>query len=288
MYSLTIIGMHILDSTLATQPRQTLPISHTPFLSGEKKPTSALTQSDHAVNELPWRQPSPASVFLDEVALGNESTTSASHPYRFACAQELETKARAAELVSRRYRWRGYGEECGDALLRPAQPTQMTFIATRGTELVGTVSARMDGASPMNCEALYPDVVQEKRQAGQKLVELGQLAIDNDQNPLEILGPLFHLTMLFAHHQQGASHALIEVNPRHVAFYRRVFGFRIIGTERHCDRVNAPAVLMQMDLAQAQQAIALKGGTRQGRSSVFPYCFSIQEQDSIAHSLLGH
>ena len=41
---------------------------------------------------------------------------------------------------------------------------------------------------------------------------------------------------------------LVEVNPRHATFYRKVFGFVVAGAETICPRVNAPAVLLRLDL----------------------------------------
>jgi hypothetical protein len=40
----------------------------------------------------------------------------------------------------------------------------------------------------------------------------------------------------------------IEVNPRHVPFYRRAFGFRVAAPERTCPRVLAPSVLLRLEV----------------------------------------
>ncbi|PHV12126.1 hypothetical protein CSQ89_07445 [Chitinimonas sp. BJB300] len=162
----------------------------------------------------------------------------------------------------------------------------MTFIATQRGQVVGTVSTRLDGGSPLNCDALYPDITAAKRAQGHRLAEFGQLAINTTNKPLEAMGPLFHLTVMFAHKKNAATHALIEVNPRHVAFYRRAFGFTVIGEQRHCLRVDAPAILMQLDLKIVQDQITEQGGSRYGRISVFPYCFSLAESKVIERTLL--
>lgn len=56
---------------------------------------------------------------------------------------------------------------------------------------------------------------------------------------------------------------MIEVNPRHVEFYRRMLGFEMFGAERLCNRVNAPAVLLRLDLSYARQQIEKLGGLSQ-------------------------
>ncbi|MGQ5522116.1 N-acyl amino acid synthase FeeM domain-containing protein [Chitinimonas sp. PSY-7] len=254
------------------------------YHSGRAVRDTPLPKTTH---ELPWSFPSSGNTFIDEIALGSQQVALDDSPYRFAVAKETVSRACAATLVSQRYRWRGYGEACGKALLNPVQATQMTFIATQSGQLVGTVTSRLDGDTPMNCEALYPDIVDTKRAQGHRLAEFGQLAINNSSKPLEIMGPLLHLTVIFTHQRNAATHALIEVNPRHVAFYRRAFGFTVIGEQRHCLRVDAPAVLMQLDLKKVQEQISEQGGRRSGRISVFPYCFSLAESKVIEQTLLG-
>ena len=59
-----------------------------------------------------------------------------------------------------------------------------------------------------------------------------------------VLGTLFHLAYIHGRLIRGATDLVIEVHPRHASFYRRMLGFRIIGAERICPRVDAPAVLM--------------------------------------------
>jgi hypothetical protein len=59
-----------------------------------------------------------------------------------------------------------------------------------------------------------------------------------------VLAGLFHTVYLFAWRVRNFDYVVIEVNPRHVGFYRRSLGFDVIGSERHNSRVDAPAVLM--------------------------------------------
>jgi hypothetical protein len=82
---------------------------------------------------------------------------------------------------------------------------------------------------------------------------------------------------------------LIEVNPRHVRFYEVTLGFARLTGERLNRRVNAPAVLMSLDLAFAeQQILRVQGGNawkmRSGRS-LYCYCFSREEAAGIAARL---
>jgi hypothetical protein len=46
--------------------------------------------------------------------------------------------------------------------------------------------------------------------------------------------------------------AFIEVNPRHVAFYRALFGFMVVAGGRMCQRVMAPAVLLRLEVERLE------------------------------------
>jgi hypothetical protein len=50
---------------------------------------------------------------------------------------------------------------------------------------------------------------------------------------------------------------VIEVNPRHVRFYQRVFGFVVGAAERMCERVGAPSVLLRLDLERFGRKLQL-------------------------------
>ena len=81
---------------------------------------------------------------------------------------------------------------------------------------------------------------------------------------------------------------MIEVNPRHVAFYRRMLGFADFGGERPCSRVGAPAVLLRLPLDQMGANIRKwgGGGNRQAAErSFYPYFFPACDEPAISARL---
>jgi hypothetical protein len=130
-----------------------------------------------------------------------------------------------------------------------ADPNLFTFAAYDNGQLVGTVSMRFDSPAGLMAEQLYPDEIASLRARGLQLCEFTRLAVDEQAVSKEVLGSLFHSCFLYAHVVRGLTHAVIEVNPRHVAFYRRVLHFKVAGEERHNQRVDAPAVLLALDFS---------------------------------------
>ena len=108
----------------------------------------------------------------------------------------------------------------------------------------------------------------------------------HDRFAKEVLGALLHLVYIHGRLIHGVTDVVIEVHPRHAGFYQRMIGFSYIGEERICPRVNAPAVLLHLELAHMDEQIALYGGTGDpGVRTLYPYFLSPEEQDRILLSL---
>jgi hypothetical protein len=68
-----------------------------------------------------------------------------------------------------------------------------------------------------------------------------------------------------------------------------MLGFEPFGEEKICPRVNAPAVLLRLDLKQADEQIVLYGGmgaAAAGVKSIYPYFFSREDEAGITQRLL--
>jgi len=166
----------------------------------------------------------------------------------------------ALGLVERRYGDRGLAvtrerfssrNEAGDVVC----------TARDGDKIVGTLSVRFDGKDGLKADMLFEAELAEWRSAGVKLCEFGSLAVDkHSHEPKRVLAQVFHLGYLHAHRRARCERLVIEVNPRHVAFYRRWLGLLPYTTARHNPRVDAPAVLMSVDLQTVREQIALWGG----------------------------
>jgi len=80
--------------------------------------------------------------------------------------------------------------------------------------------------------------------------ELIRLAIEEGSDWRPALDALVQSAYVVTRFMHALTDVVIEVNPRHVRFYQRVFGFVTAAAERFCTRVGAPSVLMLLDLDQ--------------------------------------
>lgn len=205
--------------------------------------------------------------------------------YRFGRALNASELESAAELVARRYAWRGYDTRGSTATL--SLENELPLIASRNGEVHGTLTVRLDNRASLLSEVLYPDEIAALRSDGAILCEFGKLAFRENVNTLEILGPLFHIGLLYLSGQNGCTDAVVEVNPRHVGFYRRLFGFTVIGERRICPRVSAPAQLLRLSLQEAVERAQAEGGGRIGHRSIYPYCLGRDEVHMLCSTPAG-
>jgi hypothetical protein len=189
-------------------------------------------------------------------------------------------------LIQRMYSWRGY--KSGDTQEDPAHhANRVTLQACREQNVFGTLTVNFDSEAGLAADALYQTEIDEYRNGGSIVSEVTQLAIDPEHGSKEVLGALFHLAHMLCL-LRGVTDVFIEVNPRHVAFYRRMLNFRQVGECKICERVNAPAVLLQVEIAYMSEQIARYGGHHgRGKRSLYPYFFSRQEQEGLPRRIMG-
>jgi hypothetical protein len=189
----------------------------------------------------------------------------------------------ASFLVRKMYGWRGYHAD-------PVHhdPNCVTLVASTAEKTLATITVGFDSPAGMAVGTLYPDHVARMKADGARLCEFTRLAVDRTEHSRELLAMMFHVAYMYARRLHQSTDLLIEVNPRHVRFYMRMLGFRRLGPERLCPRVNAPAVLMWLPLGYAEEQIALLGGqgdAAEGVRSLYPLFFSPHEEEGITARL---
>jgi len=207
--------------------------------------------------------------------------------FHIRAAQADAQRLAARQLVRRMYSHRGYLTPEAD---EPVNPHTVTLVVARDDEPVGTLTVGFDSPRGLLCDELFKPEVDALRRAGRKVCEFTKLALDVDGHSQQVLASLFHMAYLHAHRLRGADDVLIEVNPRHVGYYRRMLDFRVVGEEKLCPRVNAPAVLMALDLAHTRRQIELYAGRFDllaTQRSLYPYAFQAAQEREMLSALHG-
>jgi len=203
--------------------------------------------------------------------------------FKIRVAKQAGTRRDAISLVQGRYMRRGY-QTPG----RKHDPHLSTFVAFDEGQIVGTVGVRLDSTNGLSADDLYRQEIDVLRAEGSRMCEFTRLAVDSTAASKPVLAGLFHTAYLYASVIHGYTHAVIEVNPRHVAYYERALNFAVIGPERQNARVNAPAVLLCVPFAAIADGLDKFAGrlTAHGaRRSLFPYGFPPNEEIGVLKRL---
>jgi hypothetical protein len=215
----------------------------------------------------------------------DSATTLDLQVFHIRMANSRGTREEASLLIRKMYGWRGY--DVPDAPEHAAN--QITLYAETGGATVGTMSLCLDGFAGLPADDNFSDRLAELRAGGHLLCEPARLAIDAGVSK-RVFAALIHISYIYARRIHGYTDYVIEVNPRHVMFYKRMLGFHDFAAERMCARVNAPAVLLRLELSEMGRMIARHGGRmeRHGRErSFYPYFFSLVDEPGITSRLLA-
>ena len=163
-----------------------------------------------------------------------------------------EQEHRASDaLVSDRYAWRGYGAARRDEA-KSSDQREVTLLAWSADDAVGTMTMGFDDGCGLLADQTYTKQLDAIRANGRSVCEFTRFAVSSIADSKATISGLFDLSYVLGRKMLGVTDVVVEVNPRHVGFYRRAFGFRPISDVRLCERVNAPAVLLRLDVDELE------------------------------------
>lgn len=208
-----------------------------------------------------------------------------SQDFKIRIARRTSVLEDALALLNRRYRQRGYGYQT-----LSLSNQRMTVVAYEGRRVMGTLTVQLDTGVGLLGDECFKAELDGLRSRRASLCEFIKLATAPDAPMPATLASMFHVAFIYAHQIHGATHAAVEVNPRHAAFYKRVLGFSPCGAPKNNPRVNAPAVLLVGDFGHIGDQLlardaAASGGD--GPPGFFSRSFSNHEAGGIRRRILA-
>ncbi len=204
--------------------------------------------------------------------------------FKIRLADSHGQRSSASMLIKKMYSWRGYQTSFN----MDEQPNRMTLVASSAEQTIGTITIGFDSQIGLLADDLYRDELNKLRSDGRRLCEFTKLAVDGEIKSKQVLAALFHIAFIYSFDIQKFTDLLIEVNPRHVKYYERMLGFVGWAETRINKRVNAPAVLLRLELDYVRAQIARFGGKPElasAEKSLYPYAFSQNEEAGISNRL---
>ena len=191
----------------------------------------------------------------------------------------------ATMLVKKMYAWRGYDIEGP----KTAEPDCVTLTADNSGATVGTMTLCFDGAAGLPADHTFREELDILRSQSKVLCEPSRLAVDKE-TPVRVLAALWHIAYIYCHKIHHCTDYVIEVNPRHAMFYKRMLGFTEFGAQRMCERVNAPAILLRLECSYVESQVKRFGGLYEkskNERSFYPHCFSSDDEAGIEGRLIS-
>jgi hypothetical protein len=232
-------------------------------------------------HDVPLRFRSLTVTEADFPALDNPSAIEGA--FKIRVVRRTSARRDARVLVQRKYAGRGYAVP-----FISKKPRVLTFLAYDEGVVVGTVGLGADSPKGLSADELYRAEIDGLRKSGFRVCEFTRLAVDRTAASKSVLAGLFHTAYLYASKICGYTHAVIEVNPRHVTFYGKELMFDPIGPERLNARVNAPAVLLCAAFDTIAAGLAKYAGAAVqpgGKRTLFHYGFPPEEEDGVLKRL---
>jgi len=203
------------------------------------------------------------------------------HGYSIHLVNSLKQQIKTSNLIKRMYASRGY--QTDSALDSFCNTNQISFAASIEKRVIGTLSVSYDSDNGLLADSLYKKELEGIRAHKRKVCELSRLAIDPQFSSRELIAYLFNLAYISARIIQEATDFIIEINPRHATYYKRLLGFHQAGETRTCQRVNAPAVLLHLELGYVDKQISCLAGSQNPKHrSLYTLFLTKQEEKKVA------
>lgn len=193
--------------------------------------------------------------------------------YSIHLVNSLKQRIKATTLIKQMYALRGYNTESASVFSH--KPNEFTFLATIGDIVAGTLTLKIDSEEGLLADELYQSEIDYFREKGRRVCELSKLVLDPQHGSKEMIAVLFQFAYIYARNLYQVTDFFCEVNPRHATPQRRMFGFQLIGEEKICPRVNAPAVLLHLEHKFIKNQINSQAGTCDTNTtsrSLYPHC----------------
>ncbi len=221
-------------------------------------------------------------------AQGTTNQVTREDQFKIRLAHNDERSRDAKFFVEKRYGEVGYHGERGQQTHNSC-PDSITLATYHGDHVIGTMTLGFDVGNGLMADALYKAEIDVLRARGGSVTEITKFALDTKMTSKRFLASMFNVAYIYCRKIWQYTDLIIEVNPSHAPFYKRMLGFTEIAGERMCPRVNAPAVLLWLHADDIDKKVAEVAGhhelAKQDRT-LYPYFFDAQEEARITDRLL--
>ena len=203
-------------------------------------------------------------------------------------ANDYESLKKVFELAYEVYSEKGYAQNHTTKMETSpfdSQSNSLILLAeNEKNEAVGSITLYIDSECNLPADNVFHNELSELRKQRIKFAEVSRFVIRQDyQYQKEILARFMNLSYIYCDRVMNCDEAIIEVNPRHSDYYRKLLGFERFGDIKECPRVNnAPAILLRCSMKRYSNAIDF--GVVEDRS-LYNFFISKEKESGIIKQL---
>lgn len=209
-------------------------------------------------------------------------------------ANTLEEREAAFRLAYQIYLEKGYIKNNGNEwMIQPYDnnpETVILIVLDSQKQVAGSLTLVFSETTKLPAEKIYLEEIAALKRKSEKMVEISRLVINPSyRNSKEVMNLLFNYLMIYSQYVKNYTSLVIQVNPRHVCYYKTLLKFDEIGAQKACPSVqNAPAVLLHLPLARCHSEITRCNSSAPGEKkdrSLYPYFLKHEQEQLVAHYL---
>lgn len=183
----------------------------------------------------------------------NESAKELIKPFKLKTrlARTKEDLQKVFELAYEVYLEKGYAfhhdTKMETSIYDAHKDSLILLVENDNHEAVGSITLYYDDSKLVPADNIFNEELNLLRKEGIKFAEVSRFVVKQDyQHNKEILLSLINTIYIHAFRIMNIDEFIIEVNPRHVDYYKKLLGYVQFGEVKECPRVNnAPAVLLR-------------------------------------------
>lgn len=218
-----------------------------------------------------------------------------SEPFTIKIANTLEEREAVFRLAYRVYLDKEYVKENNQEWLvidYDQNPSTAIFIVKNSSGVViASATLVFNDTSVLPTEKIYESEIRQIKTSGSKIVEVSRLVINPDfRNSKDILVLLFNYMFIYCYHVKHFDTVIMQVNPRHKDYYRKLLNFKEVGGEKFCPIVqNAPAILLGIPLCAYYEEVIYYSKTKETDKkvrSLYQHFLNPEQEKLVAYYLI--
>lgn len=214
--------------------------------------------------------------------------------YTIKVVNTCEEREEVFKLGYQVYREKGYiDQNPNEWLIRgydANEETVILIVQDKNKKIIGSVTLVFEENCKLPSEKMYRDEIKNIKNEGHRLAEISRLIIHPDyRNSKEVLLLLFNYLAIYTYRVKKYSCLIVQVNPRHISYYKLLLKFKEVGNQKISPIVNnAPAILLSLTTDTYKHEMEnLKGNIifHRKERSLYPHFLKSEQEKLVVQYL---